>query len=98
MLFDVQSRKRKGRSVRTDIYTELYIWNKNVDSLIRVLERLEALRILPGQTLKEFEILLEELRTVFNVRVLETMPRREQWDHWRLSLERQALDGRFVKT
>jgi len=29
--------------VGTDIYAELYLWNKNVDSLIRVLQRLEAL-------------------------------------------------------
>ena len=49
----MQSRERKGRTVRTDIYTELYLRDNNVDSLIRVLLRLEALRILPGQALKE---------------------------------------------
>lgn len=92
-----QSRKRKGRTVRTDIYTERYLWNKNVDSLIRALERLEALRILSGQTLKEFEIPLEELRTAFNVRVLETMLRHERADYWRLSREREALDGAVRK-
>jgi hypothetical protein len=81
-----------GRTVRTDIYTELYLWNKNVDSLLRVLQRLEAFRILPGQTLTEWEIRFEELRSAFNVRLLETMFTREQTDHWRFSRLREALD------
>ncbi len=83
---------RKGRTVRTEIYTELYLWNKNVDSLLRVLQRLEALRILSGPSLKECEIRLEELRSVFNVRILEMMLTREQTDHWRFSGQREALD------
>jgi hypothetical protein len=78
--------------LRTDIYSELYLWNKNVDSLIRVLQRLEALRILPGQTLKECEIRLEELRCALNVGFLEAMLTREQTDHWRLSRQRETLD------
>jgi hypothetical protein len=79
--------------VRTDIYAELYLWNKNVDSLIRVLERLEALRIVPAQALKECEIRLEELRSVLNVRTLETMLAREQTDHGLFSSQREALDN-----
>lgn len=83
---------RKGRTVRTDIYTELYLWNKNVDALIRVLQRLEALRIVPGQAVKECEIRVEELRCALNVGILEAMLTREQRDHWRLSRQREALD------
>jgi hypothetical protein len=82
----------KGRTVRTDVYTELFLWNKNVDSLIRVLQRLEALRALPGQTLKECEVRFEELRSAFNVGILEAMLKREQTDHRRLSRLREALD------
>ena len=79
--------------MRTDIYAELYLWNKNVDSLIRVLERVEALPIVPAQALKECEIRLEELRSALNVRILETMLAREQTDHGRLSSQREALDN-----
>ena len=83
---------RKGRILRTDIYIELYLWNKNVDSLLRVLQRLRAFRILPEQTLKECEIRLEELGSALNVRLLETMLTREQTDHWRFSRLREVLD------
>jgi hypothetical protein len=79
--------------VRTDIYVELYLWNKNVDSLIRVLERLEALCIVSRQALKESEIRLEELRSVLNVRILETTLAREQTDYARFSSQREALDN-----
>jgi hypothetical protein len=71
--------------VRTDSYTELYLWNRNIDSLIRVLQRLKALGILPGQPLKDYEIRLEELRSGLNMRILEIMLTREQTDHWRFS-------------
>ena len=37
-----------GTTAMTDIYAELYLWNKNIDSLIRVLQRMEGLRALPG--------------------------------------------------
>jgi hypothetical protein len=76
-----------------DIYAELYLWNKNVDPLIRVPQRLHALRILHGQSLKEYEIRLEELRLILNLTILETMLTREQTDYWRLSLRRDALDN-----
>ena len=78
--------------MRTDIYIELYLWNKNVDSLLRVLQRLGAFRILPEQTLKEWEIRLEELGSALNVRLLETMLTREQTAHWRFRRLREVLD------
>ena len=34
--------------MRTDIYTELYLLNKNIDSLIRVVQHLELLGIGPS--------------------------------------------------
>jgi hypothetical protein len=83
----------KGRTVSTDIYAELYLWNKNVDSSLRVLQRLEALGIPTGQTPKEYEIRLEELRSALNLRVLETMLIREQAHYWRLSLHRKTFDS-----
>ena len=77
--------------MKTDTYTELHLWNKNVDSSIRVLQRLEALRILPSQTLKEHEIRLEELRSILNITILETMLTREQTDYWRAHVRREVL-------
>lgn len=48
--------------MRTDTYTELYLWNKNIDSLIRVLQRIELLGFCPKRFLKTHEIHLEALR------------------------------------
>jgi hypothetical protein len=79
--------------VSIDIYAELYLWNKNVDSILRVVQRLEALGIPAGQTPKEYEIRLEELRSALNIRVLETMLIHEQANYWRLSLQRKTLDN-----
>jgi hypothetical protein len=82
----------KGTTVTSDINIELNLWNKNVDSLIRVLQRLDALGILSGQTLKDYEIPLEELRSGLNMRILEIMLTREQTDHWRFSRQREAQE------
>jgi hypothetical protein len=78
--------------VTSDIDIELYLWNKNVDSLPRVLQRLDALGILPGRTLKDYEIRLEELRSGLNMRILEILLTREQTDHWRFSRQREAQE------
>lgn len=79
--------------MRTDIYSELYLWNRNLDSLIRILQRLEPLDIVPRETLKEYGIRLEELRSVLNVTILERMLTREQMGCWLLSVQREALDS-----
>jgi hypothetical protein len=63
--------------MRTDIYTELYLWNKNIDSLIRVLQRLELLGIC-SKRLKTHEMRFEELRAGFNSDLLEAMLAQEQ--------------------
>jgi len=64
--------------MRTDIYTELYLWNKNIDSLIRVLQRLELLGMCPKRVFKTHELRLEELRTGLNSDLLEEMLPQEQ--------------------
>lgn len=79
--------------MQTDIYCELYAWNKNVDSLLCVLQRMQALRILQGQSLKEYEIRIEEVRSILNITILETILTREQTDYWRLHLRREGLDA-----
>jgi len=64
--------------VRTDIYIELYLWNKNVDSLIRVLQRIELLGISPKQLLQMHQTRLDELRSAFNADLLEALLTQEQ--------------------
>jgi hypothetical protein len=66
----------------TDIYAELYLWNRNIDSLIRVLQRIELLGICSKTFLKAEETRLEELRSDLNLRTIEALVQREQLDHW----------------
>jgi hypothetical protein len=41
---------------KSDAYTEIYLWNLNLDRLIRVLRRLELQSIRPKQELKAYEL------------------------------------------
>jgi len=51
---------------KSDAYTEIYLWNLNVDRLIRVLQRLELQSICTRQGLKACELRLEEIRAGLN--------------------------------
>jgi hypothetical protein len=64
--------------MRAGIYTELYLWNKSIDSLTRVLQRLELLGICPKRFFKTHEMSLEALRARLNSDLLEAMLLREQ--------------------
>jgi hypothetical protein len=70
-----------------DANTELYLWNKNVDSAIRVLQRIQVLGICSKETLKAMEIRLNDLRAALNVHILETMLARERVDEARFQPE-----------
>ena len=59
--------------MRTDIYAELYLWDKTIDSVIRVLQRLELLGICPKRLFKTHEMRLEALRAGLNSDLLEAM-------------------------
>ena len=81
-----------------DAYLELYLWNRHVDGLIRVLERLEPFSIRPKQEMKAYEIRLQEIRAGLNADFAEVMATRERDDESRLSRQRTAwekeqLDG-----
>jgi hypothetical protein len=75
--------------MKADIFVEIFLWNKNVDSLVRVLQRMEALGIWSKQEMRSFEVRLEELRSNLNADFALTMLRREHADHWRLREERR---------
>ncbi|MGB7281337.1 MAG: hypothetical protein WBE13_03660 [Candidatus Acidiferrum sp.] len=78
--------------MKLDAYTEIYLWNKNVDALIRVLQRMEALGILTRQAMKAHELRLEEIRSALNADFSEAMFVRERGDHLRLNEQRTAWE------
>jgi len=78
--------------MKLDAYAEIYLWNKNVDALIRVLQRMEALGVRTKQEMKVHEIRLEEIRAALNADFTEAMLTRERADHWRLNRQRNAWE------
>jgi hypothetical protein len=78
--------------MKCDFYLEICLWNKNVDSLVRVLQRMEALGILPQQTMKAHELRLEEIRAALNADFSEAMFVSERGDHLRLNEQRSAWE------
>ena len=80
---------------KADVYTEIYLWNLNVDRLIRVLQRLEPHSIRSQRELKAYAIRLEEIRAGVNADFAEVMVARERADEfrfwtWRIVLEKQT--------
>jgi hypothetical protein len=79
---------------KTDAFTEIYLWNLNMDRLVRVLQRLELHSIRSQRELKAYVIRLEEIRAGLNADFAEAMAARERTDEfrfltWRIALERQ---------
>jgi hypothetical protein len=87
---------RNGEEMsKVDAFTEIYLWNLNMDRLIRVLERLEPHSIRSQRELKAYAIRLEEIRAGLNADFAEVMVARERADEfrfwsWRIALERQT--------
>jgi len=79
---------------KADAYTEIYLWNLNMDRLVRVLQRLELHSIRSQRELRTYAIRLEEIRARLNADFAEVMAARERADEfrfqsWRIALERQ---------
>lgn len=80
---------------KADTYTEIYLWNLNMDRLIRVLQRLDLQSIRSKRELKGYAIRLEEIRAGLNADFAEVMVARERADEfrfwsWRTALEKQT--------
>ena len=80
---------------KVDAFTEIYLWNLNMDRSIRVLQRLELHCIRSKRELKAYAIRLEEIRAGLNADFAEVMAARERADEfrfwsWRIALERQT--------
>jgi len=78
--------------VKVDAFAELYLWNRNVDRLIRVLQRVETFSIRPKQEMKAYEVRLEEIRAAVNADFTEAMATRERSDQSRLTRQRTAWE------
>ncbi|MHB8500736.1 MAG: hypothetical protein ACYDCG_12120 [Candidatus Acidiferrales bacterium] len=80
---------------KADVFIEIYLWNLNVDRLIRLLERLEPHSIRSKRDLRTYAIRLEEVRAGLNADFAEVMAARERADEfrfwtWRTALEKQT--------
>ena len=68
---------------RTDLYSEIYLWNECVDRMVRVLQRLELHSIRSQRGLRAYAIRLEEIRAGLNADFAEVMAARERADEFR---------------
>jgi len=80
---------------KTDAFTQICLWNLNMDRLIRVLQRLELHCICSQRELRAYAIRLEEIRAGLNADFADVMVARERADEfrfwsWRTALERQT--------
>lgn len=78
--------------MKVDPYAEMYLWNRNIDQLLRILQRLENLSIRSKQQLKAYEIRLEEIRAGLNADFAEAMLTQERTDETRLWRQRTAWE------
>jgi hypothetical protein len=78
--------------MKMDIYAEMYLWNRGVDGLIRVLERSEAFSISSRQRMTAFVMGLEEIRAGLNADFAEAMVKRERADEGRLHRQRRTCE------
>jgi hypothetical protein len=78
--------------MKADIFTEIFLWNKNIDSLVRVLQRLEALGVWPRHGLAGYEARLEEVRALLNADFADRMVPRERLDQERFESMRIAAE------
>jgi hypothetical protein len=80
---------------KTDPYIEIILWNRSMDRLIRVLDRLELHTIRSRRELRAYAVRLKEVRAGLNADFAETMAARERADEfrfwtWRTALEKQT--------
>jgi len=78
--------------MKADIYAELFLWNKNFDASMRVLQRIETLGICPSHLLKVHQTQLEQLRTALNLDILRPVLRQEHIDDLRMNWPRQSRE------
>src|SRR5258708_36924181 len=83
--------------MKADGYSEIYLWNRDVDRLIRVLQRMDSIGILSKQEMKVYEGRLEEVRAALNAHFSGAMATRDRDDHSRLKRQRTAWENANTK-
>ena len=76
---------------------KMFLWNRNADRLIRVLQRMESMGILSKQHMKIYEVQLEEVRAALNAHFSEAMATRERDDHSRFKRQRTTWENTNTK-
>ncbi len=76
--------------MKMDAYAEMFLWNRNIDGLTRVLQRLDRFSIVGKQERKAYEVRLEEIRAGLNADFAEAIAKRERDDEIRLRRQRTA--------
>jgi hypothetical protein len=78
--------------MKQDAYGEMYLWNRGIDRLVRVLQRLETASIRTKQEMKAHQVRLEEIRAGLNADFADAMEKREREDQNRLARQRTAWE------
>ncbi len=86
--------RKEWCAMKEQIYGEVFLWNRGIDRLQRVLQRLETTSIWGKKELKAYETRLEEIRAKLNADFTEAMATRERSDESRLRLQRTAWEAR----
>jgi Rad3-related DNA helicase len=80
--------------MKADAYGEIFLFNRDINRLLRVLQRLESASTRPKQEMKAYEVRLEEIRAGLNADFAEAMATRERDDEIRLRRQRTAWEGK----
>ena len=78
--------------MKADSFGEIFLWNREVDRLIRVLQRMESIGILSKHEMKVYEVQLEEVRAGLNADLAGRIATSERADQSRLKRQRTAWE------
>jgi len=78
--------------MKADSFGEIFLWNREMDCLIRVLQRMESSGILSKHEMKLYEVQLEEARAGLNADFAGRMGTSERDDHSRFKRQRTAWE------
>src|SRR5438132_13597171 len=79
----MQRRKDLG-TMKADSFGEIFLWNREMDCLIRVLQRMESSGMLCKHEMKVYKVQLEEARAGLNVDFAGRIATSERGDQSRL--------------
>jgi len=78
--------------MKADSFGEIFLWNREMDRLIRVLQRMESSGILSKHEMKVYEVQLEEARAGLNADFAGRIATSERADQSRLKRQRTAWE------